>query len=126
MRRTLMLLALLAGGFWGAAAPQSAPVAGDLHEIAPADRIAPAAFARSGIAVLPSVLHEGSGPAPRPVSGAADVPRGHGWLSFRLPPLDAAFAARCAEHLHYAATIALERAGRLSFHTTAPPPFPLI
>lgn len=125
MPRSLVFLALLAAGL-GARAPGPVPQDpasyGGHGMAAPAAAEASAAL-RSMARIGAVVLLEEAGPAPRPVPRRGGHPVARPGDARLAAASSAAYLARVTESSGYLSAQALARAGRLAYHTTAPPPF---
>lgn len=126
MRRFLLLLALVPAGIGGARGAPTVEIGGGPYEIEARDGLEPAAFLRPGTPQLFPVGQDDSGPSPRPLVRRPGSPGLRPGLP--LPPdgRAAAFQARHTDHRQFAARLAMQRAGRIGFPTTAPPPFTLV
>ncbi len=123
MSRTSLLLALLltgAGDLMGAVPPPSAAGA---QQIALAEEPGSTALVRSGAPAV-SGTWQPTGSAGSSGSGYSRY-LGHPSLP-RIVSDHAACRARSAAHRSFAAQLALDRAGRHSFHIGTPPPFRVV
>lgn len=126
-RRTLLLLALLAAGFWRAGVPE--PTTLIRHEIAADDPHAPGVLLRAD-GPTSSSLWRVAEPGPRSPSPRswhrAALPEPAFARALLLAARHSAFDARSSLQRQYGTSLALARAGMLAFHTSTPPPFALI
>lgn len=127
-RRSLLLLAILAAGFWHAAVPEPGTAA--RHEIAAAGDRAPGVLLRAAGPASSLIWYDGAEATPR-----APVPRSSHRVALPeqvvggaliLAARHSAFEARSGFERSYGPTLTLARAGMFSFHTATPPPLPLI
>lgn len=125
MRRALIVLAVLAAGF-GGMADAGVQDGQSRQEILAGDARGATALARSISPVLAWVSNDGAGSTPRSSPRRCDPPRAGSKLQLDLAAHALAFQTRVGHHRRYAGSLALARAGFHAFHTTTPPPFPLI
>lgn len=125
MRRTLMLLALLAG-FWGGGYDEPVTAVAAAHELSPGTVVTPAGFVRSAPALVLAAPEHGSAPPPHVSAPRRDTEGPAAPFSLHAAARDAMCVARAAEHRLYATSHALARAGLLSSPATAPPSFQII
>lgn len=127
-RRALLLLAILAAGFWHAAVPEPGTAA--RHEIAAEDSRAAGMLLRAGGPASSLIWYDGAEPGPRApaprTSHRAALPEPALGGALVLAARHSAFGARSRIERRYGPSLALARAGMFSFHTATPPPFPLI